>query len=64
MAKPKKHELLKTLPQYAEGHCNTFIACYGIDRAEIVAKLTLHKIRAINTDLLKKYGGECGTSNK
>lgn len=53
----KKHELQKTLSQYAENHCNTFIASYGIDRAEVVAKLTLYKIRAIKTDLDKKYGG-------
>jgi hypothetical protein len=58
MAKPKRHALLKTIPQYAEGHCDNFIASYGLERAEIVAKLTLHKIRAINTNLIKKYGGK------
>ena len=58
MAKPKRHELQKTLPKYAESHCDNFIASYGIDRAEVIAKLTLFKIRAIQTDLDKKYGGK------
>jgi hypothetical protein len=57
---PKKHRLDKPLWKYAENHANMFIAGYGLERAEIVAKLTLHKIRARTTDLLKKYGVEDG----
>lgn len=53
----KEHKLLKSLPQYAEGWCSHFICTYGIDRAEIVAKLTLEKIRALKKALERKYGG-------
>ncbi len=53
---PKQHRLEKPVYKYAESHCNTFIATYGIVRAEIVAKLTLEKIRAIKTNLDEKYG--------
>ncbi len=54
----KKHKLLKSLPEYAEGWCSHFICTYGIDRAEIVAKLTLEKIRALKKALERKYGGK------
>lgn len=56
MAGPKRHELQKTLPQYAESNANNFIAAYGIDRAEIIAKLTLEKIRASKRSLIRRYG--------
>lgn len=59
MAKrPKKFELSKPLPKYAENHCTQFIAGYGIERAEIIAKLTLEKIRAQRASLERKYGGQ------
>ena len=56
MAGPKRHRLLKTIPQYAESNANVFIAAYGIDRAEIIAKLTLEKIRASKRSLIRRYG--------
>jgi len=56
MAGPKQHRLLYPLWKYAENHCNAFIAGYGIDRAEIIAKLTLEKIRAQKKSLERKYG--------
>ncbi len=52
----KRHRLLKTIPQYAESNATNFIACYGIDRAEIIAKLTLEKIRASKKSLERRYG--------
>lgn len=58
MAGPKHHRLEKPLWKYAENHCNTFIAGYGIERAEVIAKLTLEKIRAQRKSLKRKYGGE------
>jgi hypothetical protein len=56
--KKKVHELLKTIPEYAKSNAETFIATYGIDRAEIIAKLTLEKIRASSKRLEEKYGGK------
>lgn len=53
----KKHRLDKSLPKYAENHATMFIAGYGIDRAEIIAKLTLEKIRAQKKSLERRYGG-------
>lgn len=52
----KRHKLLKTLPQYAESNANSFIAAYGVERAEIIAKLTLEKIRASKKSLERRYG--------
>lgn len=53
----KQHKLEKPVWKYAESYCNTFIASFGIVRAEIIAKLTLEKIRANKKSLERKYGG-------
>ena len=54
----KGHKLMKSLPEYACLHASRFIAGYGIERAEIVAKLTLQKIRAKQAYMDKTYGGD------
>ena len=54
----KGHKLMKSLPEYASLHASRFIAGYGMERAEIVAKLTLQKIRAKRAYMDKTYGGD------
>jgi len=56
MAESKRHKLMLTIPQYAQSNADIFIAAYGIDRALIVAKLTLEKIRASKKSIERRYG--------
>jgi len=56
MAGKTRHKLMLTIPQYAQSNADIFIAAYGIDRAEIIAKLTLEKIRASKRSLIRRYG--------
>ena len=54
--KKTKHE--KPIAEDAQNWAERFIAGYGIIEAEMVAKLTLEKIRASRKSLQRKYGSE------
>lgn len=51
-----KRKLNKPIPEFAQNFADAFICSYGIDRAEIIAKLVLEKIRASKKSLERKYG--------
>ncbi len=52
----KKTKLEKPIAEVAQNWAERFIAGYGIIEAEMVAKLTLEKIRASRKSLQRKYG--------
>jgi len=56
MAKRKNSAYYKPLPKAAESIEIHLIGTYGIDKAEIIAKLALEKIRASRKRLVAKYG--------
>jgi len=60
----KRHKLMHSLPKYAQNHHDSFIAAYGMDRALVVAKLTLEKIRASKRSLERRYGVDGLTCKK
>ena len=57
MTRRKKNpKLEKPIAELAHDQSVKLIASYGIVEAEIVAKLTLEKIRASRKSLQRKYG--------
>ena len=52
----KKKKYDRKVPDIAKLHSTTLIAKYGIDKAEVIAKLTLQKIKAQRKIADNKYG--------
>jgi len=51
----QNNKLDKPIPDIAHRFSVIFISSYGIERAEVIAKLVLEKVRASKRSLERKY---------
>lgn len=52
----RNNKLDKPIPELAKIYADNLICRYGINHAEIIAKLALEKVRASRKSLQRKYG--------
>jgi hypothetical protein len=58
MPRKKKDEKPVNIPKVAQTQADNLIAYFGIERAEVIAKLIYQKCRASAKRLEEKYGGK------